>query len=80
MTDCVEHERPPIPRQGPCGICGWHPDQRHRVLDAIIDRLLAGEDIESIEFDYGWNADQIRALYYDVDANLVEMIREEPAL
>ena len=64
---------PPIPRQGPCQICGWHPDQRHRILDAIIDRLLADEDLDDICADYEWTRDQIRALYYDVTTNLAEL-------
>lgn len=66
---------PPIGRLGPCGLCGWHPDQRHRIRDAIFDRLVAGDGIEDICRDYEWTVDQVRALYYDVDVNLVEMIR-----
>jgi hypothetical protein len=63
----------PIPRLGPCGICGWHPDQRHRILDAIIDRLLAGEDLDDVCDDYEWTPQEIRGLYYDVTTNLAEM-------
>ena len=74
MIDEDELPPPPILRLGPCGICGWHPDQRHRILDAIIDRLIADESIEEISSDYyGWTAAQIRALYYDVQDNLAEL-------
>jgi hypothetical protein len=39
---------------GPCLICGVPgADQRHRVLDAIVDMVQAGEDPESVADDYG---------------------------
>ena len=63
----------PIPRLGPCGVCGWHPDQRHRILDAIVEQLIAGDNIDQICDDYNWTADQIQALYDDFTTNLAEM-------
>ncbi len=66
----------PMPRLGPCGICGWHPDQRHRVRDAIFERLVAGEDIGQVCEDYEYTPDEVMALHLDIDANLVEMIEE----
>lgn len=76
-NDTDEDELPPspIPRLGPCGLCGWHPDQRHRIRDAIFDLLLAGEDPETICEIYEWTIPEIRALHYDIDTNLAEMAR-----
>ena len=37
--------------RGPCGLCGFH-DARHRVYEAIEDRLHAGESAESCADDY----------------------------
>lgn len=43
-----------FPRLGPCGICGTPGlDQRHRVVDAIAERLAAGEGPEEVAEDYG---------------------------
>lgn len=77
-VDDDELPPPPIPRLGPCGICGWHPGQRHRTVDAIVERLVAGDDINSICDDYEWTADQIWALYMDVTTNLAEMAAGPP--
>lgn len=70
----------PSPRLGPCGICGWHPDQRHRVRDTILSRLLAGEPAGDVANDYGWTPDEIMALHLDIDANLVDMIHKKPSV
>ena len=35
----------------PCAFCG-HPDQQHRVRDAVVSRFLAGESIQSLGDDY----------------------------
>ena len=72
----TETDAPPTPWEhpGPCGICGWHPDQRHRVLDAIFDYLVGGEDIGSICKTYEWTPDEVRGLYYDVQQHLVDEI------
>lgn len=43
-----EHLRP----TGECGICGWL-DARHRVLDAIVGRVTAGDSARSVAEDYG---------------------------
>lgn len=37
--------------RGPCGLCG-HPDARHRQADAIVEGLLAGDDVEEVADDY----------------------------
>ena len=39
------------PYRGSCGLCG-HPDARHRVYDAIRERLAAGESVEGVAADY----------------------------
>ncbi|MGV3564188.1 MAG: hypothetical protein ACO1ON_13000 [Nocardioides sp.] len=41
-----------LPERGPCGHCG-HRDARHRVLDAVIERWRAGEDLLDIAADHG---------------------------
>ena len=38
--------------RGPCGLCGG-PDARHRVLDAIAERVTAGDTIDDTAADYG---------------------------
>jgi hypothetical protein len=38
------------PKAGPCWICGG-PDKRHRLWDAIVDRLDAGESERSVGND-----------------------------
>jgi len=35
----------------PCGLCGY-PDSRHRVVDAITERLFAGDDPGAVADDY----------------------------
>jgi hypothetical protein len=39
-------------RPGPCGLCG-HPDRRHRVAEAILDRWSAGDQAAELASDYG---------------------------
>lgn len=53
---------PPMPMPGPCGICGWHPDQRHRVRDAQWERIIAGEDVTDVARDWAWTPEQMLAL------------------
>ena len=64
----------PLPRLGACGICSWHPDQRHRIRDAQWERITAGEDPTEVAADWGWTPAQMLALWQDVDDNLVEMV------
>ena len=40
-----------MPLHGSCGFCGG-PDARHRVIDAMIERVNAGEDENSVALDY----------------------------
>ncbi|MGL4297537.1 MAG: hypothetical protein ACRCW4_00495 [Candidatus Neomicrothrix subdominans] len=70
---------PPLPRLGPCELCGTHPDQRHRIRDAIIERLLADEPATDVCADYDWTPAQFLALVEDIDANLIEMIQPATA-
>jgi len=39
------------PPCGPCAFCG-HLDKRHRLWDAILDRIEAGESEQSIADDF----------------------------
>lgn len=38
--------------RGPCALCGWHPDARHRQADAIAGGMLAGDSVEAVADDY----------------------------
>ncbi len=40
------------PEPSPCGVCGG-PDARHRIGDAITERLTAGDDSTGVWIDYG---------------------------
>jgi len=41
-----------FPPRGPCAFCG-HKDARHRLWDALMDRVAAGDSAESVAEDYG---------------------------
>lgn len=44
------------PQFGPvtaCGLCGSGLPQRHRIVDAMADRMGAGESAEEVAEDYG---------------------------
>ena len=58
-----------FPELGPCGICGTGLDQRHRVLDAICDRVSAGEAEEDVAADYGLPSEAIYAAVSGWDAS-----------
>lgn len=41
-----------LPYRGPCAFCGCS-DARHRDVDAWASRVKAGDDPESVAFDFG---------------------------
>jgi hypothetical protein len=54
------------PQLGPvtrCGICGV-PElpQRHRMVDAMAERMGAGESVEEVAFDYRLPVEAVRAV------------------
>lgn len=50
-----------FPRRGPCLLCGVPgSDQRHRVVDAIRERVCAGDDEDSVAEDYGVSVTAVR--------------------
>lgn len=49
-----------FPRRGVCQVCGTD-DQRHRVVDAIAELVLAGDDEEDVANDFGVTLDHVRA-------------------
>lgn len=52
-----------LPRLGPCGICATAGlDQRHRVVDAIAERLEAGEDPEDTAGEFGVTPEAVEAV------------------
>lgn len=51
-----------FPRRGPCMICGVPgEDARHRVIDAIAERIAAGDSEEDTADDYGVTVEAVRA-------------------
>lgn len=54
-----------FPRLGQCGVCGVPGvDQRHRIIDAIREQLLAGEEFEVLAEEFGVTADAVRSTLY----------------
>jgi hypothetical protein len=52
-----------FPPLGPCGICSTPGlDQRHRVVDAIAERLAAEEDPEDTAGEYGVGTEAVEAV------------------
>lgn len=43
-----------------CAFCG-HSDSRHRIVDAIKERVAAGESSEEVLEDYGWTVEMLSA-------------------
>ncbi|MBO0731524.1 MAG: hypothetical protein J2P57_19860 [Acidimicrobiaceae bacterium] len=41
-----------LPQLGPCRVCESGADQRHRILDAIADRVRAGDSAYDVGIDY----------------------------
>jgi hypothetical protein len=54
-----------FPELGPCGICGSGLDQRHRVLDAIYDRVAAGETPDEVAADYHVPVEAVETIMAD---------------
>lgn len=44
-----------------CAFCG-HPDSRHRLVDAIVNRHRAGESVEALADDYRMTVTDVRKL------------------
>ena len=52
------------PFRGPCGLCGG-PDARHRLYDAVAERVAAGEDEDQVARDYDEGAQWVLAIVAD---------------
>lgn len=51
-----------FPRRGQCLLCGVPgEDQRHRVVDAVADRVRAGDGEDEVAADYGITLEAVRA-------------------
>lgn len=64
-----------FPKRGPCLICGVPGmDQRHRVVDAITERVFAGDPVEMLAADYDISERAVTAALFPLDGPLrVEM-------
>ena len=49
---------PLLPYRGPCAFCGCG-DARHRDVDAWADRIKAGDDPDTVAFDFGVPAEWV---------------------
>lgn len=52
MRPWTSRARAEIAKQGPCRICGG-PYARHRMIDTQMERVSAGDRIETVAEDYG---------------------------
>jgi len=50
--------RDALPYRGPCAFCGCG-DARHRDVDAWADRIKAGDDPDTVAFDFGVPAEWV---------------------
>ena len=51
---------------GACAFCG-HPDARHRVIDAIQERLMAGDDRAETLEDFGYTEEKYEQVKSEVN-------------
>jgi hypothetical protein len=49
------------PYAGPCAFCG-HYDKRHRMADAIVENVRAGDSVEMVAEGYDLSEEAVRAL------------------
>jgi hypothetical protein len=52
--------------QARCAFCG-HPDKRHRIIDAIEERIATGERPLDVFNDYGWAPSKYLRVAEEVD-------------
>jgi hypothetical protein len=60
----------------PCAFCG-HPDQHHRIKDAILSRFLAGESIDRLAHDYGSPSHDNSFRHVQIEEWLRQAVREQ---
>lgn len=60
LPELIDHA---MPFAGPCGFCG-DDDRRHRILDAIAERLRAedGDSAEETAADFGLSVEVVEAI------------------
>jgi len=42
-----------FPDTGPCALCGHRNGARHRMADAVLERVRAGEAVNEVAYDFG---------------------------
>ena len=60
------------PFTGPCAFCG-HPDSRHRITDAIDERVVAGEASGDVVGDYGLSWVEYVSISLDVRRRMADV-------
>ena len=55
----------------PCELCGL-PDSRHRLVDSEMERVIAGEDIADVAYDYGTNVEKMVEQWQDAYTTALE--------
>jgi hypothetical protein len=50
-----------IGHRGPCAFCGHRMGAAHRIVDAILERVRAGEPVEQVAADYRLDPDTLTA-------------------
>ncbi len=54
--DAYHRLRRMLPDQGPCAFCNHRWGAKHRIVDAILERVRAGEPIAAVADDYELDA------------------------
>jgi hypothetical protein len=76
---CMKGARPKAKGKAPtpCAFCG-DPDSGHRVRDAIVERIAAGDSIQATADDFGMSLDDVEAILSRAKREEDERVGEEP--
>lgn len=50
-----------FPDRGPCCLCGHRFGARHRMVDAVLERIRAGDPVDGVAAEFGLDAAALRA-------------------
>ncbi len=54
--DAYHRLRRMLPDQGPCALCNHRWGAKHRIVDAILERVRAGEPVTVVACEFGLDA------------------------